>query len=66
MFASLQLPFTPLPVVLHLFPLPTLEVALGYATIDGCYVSQEEGEAALRTGMALLVGGLLVGLGNCG
>jgi hypothetical protein len=54
---------TPLPIVSHLFTLSTQDVVPGYATIDGDYISQEEGEEALRTGMAVLVGGLFVGLG---
>jgi hypothetical protein len=52
----------PLPIISHLFTLSTQDVVPGYATIDGDYISQEEGEEALRTGMAVLVGGLFVGL----
>lgn len=33
----------------------------GFETIDGQFVSLEAGEAALRNGSAMLVGGLLVG-----
>jgi hypothetical protein len=36
------------------------ENAPGFDTIDGYVVSSEEGEAALRSGRAVLVGGLLV------
>ena len=39
----------------------TNESNLGYQTIDGQFVSLEEGEAALHSGKAVLVGGLLVG-----
>ncbi|WP_188814004.1 hypothetical protein [Hymenobacter cavernae] len=34
---------------------------LGFETIDGYFISFEEGEAALHSGKAVLVGGLLVG-----
>ncbi|WP_022826300.1 hypothetical protein [Hymenobacter norwichensis] len=64
MLACLPTPSTPLPIVSHLFTLSTQDVVPGYATIDGDYISQEEGEEALRTGMAVLVGGLFVGLGS--
>jgi len=33
----------------------------GFDTIDGGRVSQQAGELALRRGLAMLVGGLLVG-----
>ncbi|UOG74565.1 hypothetical protein MTX78_20915 [Hymenobacter tibetensis] len=52
----------PLPIASHLFTLSALDVAPGYATIDGEYIAQEDGEEALRTGRAMLVGGLFVGL----
>jgi hypothetical protein len=39
-----------------------VERIVGFDTIDGDFVSCEEGEAALRSGRAVLVGGLLVGL----
>jgi hypothetical protein len=32
-----------------------------YKTVDGCCVPYAEGQAALRNGQAVLVGGLLVG-----
>lgn len=38
------------------------EIFPGFDTIDGYRVSQQEGEVALRQGLAVLVGGLLVGL----
>jgi hypothetical protein len=38
------------------------ERIVGFDTIDGYFVSCEEGEAALQSGLAVLVGGLLVGL----
>jgi hypothetical protein len=38
------------------------ERPMGFNTIDGYFVSCEEGEAALLSGSAVLVGGLLVGL----
>ncbi|WP_157530592.1 hypothetical protein [Hymenobacter norwichensis] len=38
------------------------ERTVGFDTIDGHFVSREEGEAALQSGRAVLVGGLLVGL----
>lgn len=37
------------------------QLELGFETIDGCFVSFEEGRAALHSGKAVLVGGLLVG-----
>ena len=49
------------PASLTLDALYGLEVQLGFDTIDGYRVSQQEGEAALRNGVAVLVGGLLVG-----
>ena len=39
----------------------TVVAAVGYATIDGEMVSYMAGEAAIRNGTAVLVGGLLVG-----
>lgn len=39
-----------------------LECNAGFETIDGHFISREDGEAALRSGRAVLVGGLLVGL----
>ncbi|MBO0360767.1 hypothetical protein J0X19_22595 [Hymenobacter sp. BT186] len=39
-----------------------VERNVGFNTIDGHFVSCEEGEDALRSGRAVLVGGLLVGL----
>ena len=39
-----------------------VERIIGFDTIDGHFVSCEEGEAALLSGRAVLVGGLLVGL----
>jgi len=44
------------------YALSGLERTLGFNTIDGVFVSLEEGEAAIRSGQAMLVGGLLVGL----
>ena len=41
------------------------EVLPSFDTIDGYRVSQEDGEVALRQGLAVLVGGLLVGLVAC-
>lgn len=44
-------------------PLPfsyNSEQPSGFLTIDGYVVGREEGEAALRNGTAVLVGGLLV------
>jgi hypothetical protein len=64
MVTALLTPPAPLPIISHLFTLSTLDVVPGYATIDGDYISQEDGEEALRTGMAVLVGGLFVGLGS--
>lgn len=64
MLASITQHSAPLPIVSHLFTLSTLDVVPGYATIDGEYIAQEEGEEALRTGMAVLVCGLLGGLGG--
>lgn len=43
----------------------SLEYTSGFNTIDGCFVSGEDGEAALRNGQAVLVGGLLVVFFNC-
>jgi hypothetical protein len=63
MFTSLPLHSASAPLSSHLFSLNTMDIALGYTTIDGYLISQEEGETALRTGMAVVVGGLLVGLG---
>ena len=37
------------------------EPGLGFETIDGHFIPLEEGEAALHSGKAVLVGGLLVG-----
>lgn len=39
-----------------------MERFVGFNTIDGHFVSCEDGEAALQSGRAVLVGGLLVGL----
>ena len=53
------MPFTFTRLASVLVP-PQLGPAPGFETIDGQLVSYEEGEAALRSGAAVLVGGLLV------
>lgn len=43
------------------------DTTLGFETIDGEFISREDGEAALRCGAAVIVGGLLVGfVSSCG
>jgi hypothetical protein len=39
----------------------SVAAAIGYVTIDGELVSHMAGEAAIRNGTAVLIGGLLVG-----
>lgn len=63
MFVSLPVHTIPSAIASYLLPTSIPDILPGYATIDGDYIPQEEGEEALRTGMAVLVGGLLVGLG---
>ncbi|MDF7811637.1 hypothetical protein [Hymenobacter sp. YC55] len=41
---------------------PNLDIPLYFETIDGLPVAHEEAEAALRSGQAVLVGTLLVGV----
>ncbi|MDF7814005.1 hypothetical protein [Hymenobacter sp. YC55] len=40
----------------------TEDAVPGYVTPDGDYISHEEGEATLRTGLALVIGDLWIGL----
>lgn len=39
-----------------------VESTLYFETIDGYWVSREEGEKALQSGQAILISGLLIGL----
>ena len=63
--SGMSLSSTLYPASLPLDTLYGLDVPLGFDTIDGYRISQQEGEAALRSGVVVLVGGLLVGFVAC-